>query len=124
MHVIVACGPRNWLISYTHTLVPGTAAVRPPGASTKSFIPPTGAASPMADGGAAAASRGAAETDQLLENVQQQLDRLVIQLQDCEELRDELDDDEYAETREDTLRQMQVRALPSHMPHTALQRAM
>ena len=62
----------------------------------------------MADGGAAAASRGAAETDQLLENVQQQLDRLVIQLQDCEELRDELDDDEYAETREDTLRQMQV----------------
>ena len=78
----------------------------------------------MADGGAAAASRGAAETDQLLENVQQQLDRLVIQLQDCEELRDELDDDEYAETREDTLRQMQVRALPSHMPHTALQRAM
>ena len=71
----------------------------------------------MADGGAAAASRGAAETDQLLENVQQQLDRLVIQLQDCEELRDELDDDEYAETREDTLRQMQVRALPS--PHAA-----
>ena len=77
----------------------------------------------MADGGAAAASRGAAETDQLLENVQQQLDRLVIQLQDCEELREELDDDEYAETREDTLRQMQVSALPSHTPHTALQRA-
>ena len=55
---------------------------------------------------AAVISRGTAETDALVLSVQQQLDRLVVQLQDCEELREELDDEEYEETREDTLKQM------------------
>ena len=54
----------------------------------------------------AAANRGASETEALVVSVQQQLERLTAQLADCEELREELDDDEYEETRADTLAQM------------------
>lgn len=73
------------------------------------------------------ASHGAEETERLKLNVQEQLNRgspllapnlrlpdpplraaagLLTQLQDLEELRDEIDDDEYAEVRNDTLEQL------------------
>jgi hypothetical protein len=52
-------------------------------------------------------SHGAAETEKLKANIQDQLSRLLQQLQDLEELRDELEDDEYEETRRDTLEQME-----------------
>jgi hypothetical protein len=55
-------------------------------------------------------SHGAAETQRLKLNVQDQLNRLLQQLTDLEELRDELDDEEYTETRRDTLEQMEVRS--------------
>ena len=54
-------------------------------------------------------SHGAAETQRLKVNIQDQLNRLLQQLTDLEELRDELDDEEYTETRRDTLEQMEVR---------------
>ena len=53
-------------------------------------------------------SHGAAETQRLKVNIQDQLNRLLQQLTDLEELRDELDDEEYTETRRDTLEQMEV----------------
>lgn len=74
-------------------------------------------------------THGAAETQRLKLNVQDQLNRLLQQLTDLEELRDELDDEEYTETRRDTLEQMEVRSTagcpeqpikwrtyPSHIP--------
>ena len=54
-------------------------------------------------------SHGRAETDKLISNVQEQLNRLLTQLQDVDELRAELDDDEYEETRRETLSAMEVR---------------
>ena len=54
------------------------------------------------------ASHGATETQRLKVNIQDQLNRLLQQLTDLEELRDELDDEEYTETRRDTLEQMEV----------------
>lgn len=45
------------------------------------------------------ASRGVAEGEALLKNVQDQLNRLLGQLHDCEEMREELDDEEYEEMR-------------------------
>ncbi|KAL0239009.1 hypothetical protein PCE1_004700 [Barthelona sp. PCE] len=51
-------------------------------------------------------SRTVAATKRLRENLEAQLQRLMVQLNDIEEFRDELDDDEYLETREDTLFQM------------------
>eukprot|EP00041_Stephanoeca_diplocostata_P012072 m.201208 g.201208 ORF g.201208 m.201208 type:complete len:194 (+) comp18798_c0_seq5:158-739(+) len=51
-------------------------------------------------------SAGDAETDKLRQNLEEQLDRLVAQLGDLEELREELDDEEYEETREETLSQL------------------
>jgi hypothetical protein len=51
-------------------------------------------------------SHGADETARLKANVQDQLSRLLTQLQDLEDLRDEIDDDEYAEVRGDTLDQL------------------
>ncbi len=57
---------------------------------------------------AAQASYGVAETEKLKTNVQEQLNRLLTQLQDLQELRHELDDDEYEETRIDTLQEMEV----------------
>ena len=55
------------------------------------------------------ASHGSEETEKLKENLQEQLNRLLTQMSDLEELREELDDDEYEETRKETIDQMQVR---------------
>jgi hypothetical protein len=60
-------------------------------------------------------SHGAAETQRLKVNIQDQLNRLLQQLTDLEELRDELDDEEYTETRRDTLEQMEVRVLNAYI---------
>jgi hypothetical protein len=54
-------------------------------------------------------SHGTVETAKLKANIQDQLGRLMMQLQDLEDLRAELDDDEYEETRRDTLDQLEVR---------------
>lgn len=54
------------------------------------------------------ASHGRAETDKLIANVQDQLNRLLTQLSDLDELRAELDDEEYEETRRETLTAMEV----------------
>mmetsp|Transcript_51916 Transcript_51916/g.127444 ORF Transcript_51916/g.127444 Transcript_51916/m.127444 type:complete len:189 (+) Transcript_51916:86-652(+) len=51
-------------------------------------------------------SRGNAENDVLKANVEDQLNRLLSQLEDLEELKDDLDDDEYEETKRDTLAQL------------------
>jgi hypothetical protein len=58
------------------------------------------------------ASHGSAETQKLKSNIQDQLTRLLQQLQDLEDLREELEDEEYTETRKDTLEQMEVRPPP------------
>ena len=42
----------------------------------------------------------------LTKNITETLDRLLTQLEDLEQLRDELDDDEYQEMREDTENQI------------------
>ncbi|XP_005404079.1 PREDICTED: protein LZIC isoform X1 [Chinchilla lanigera] len=52
------------------------------------------------------ASRGKTETSKLKQNLEEQLDRLVQQLQDLEECREELDTDEYEETKRETLEQL------------------
>lgn len=52
------------------------------------------------------ASRGKSETGKLRQNMEEQLDRLMQQLQDLEECREELDDDEYEETKKETLEQL------------------
>jgi len=49
----------------------------------------------------------ATETEQLKRNAEDQISRLITQLSDLEELREELDDDEYAETKAETLQQLQ-----------------
>jgi ElaB/YqjD/DUF883 family membrane-anchored ribosome-binding protein len=54
----------------------------------------------------ASTSRGKQETDKLTTNIQDQLNRLVSQLEDLEEMKDEMDEDEYNETKEQTLDQM------------------
>jgi hypothetical protein len=54
-------------------------------------------------------SHGRAETDKLISNVQAQLNKLLTQLSDLDELRAELDDEEYEETRRETLAGMEVR---------------
>ena len=59
-------------------------------------------------------SHGTVETAQLKANIQDQLTRLMMQLQDLEDLRAELDDDEYEETKQDTLEQLEVRGLGGH----------
>ena len=46
------------------------------------------------------ATRGKSETAKLVENLRDQLNRLIAQLQDVEELKDELDPDEYKATKE------------------------
>ena len=51
-------------------------------------------------------SRGESETDLLRQNIEQQLSRLLQQLQDLEDLRESLDEDEYRSTKEDTILQM------------------
>ena len=62
-------------------------------------------------GGRAGENRGATTTmadadAKLLANVQDQMSRLLSQLKDLDELRDELDDEEYEETKADTLEQL------------------
>merc|ERR1712063_63979 len=52
------------------------------------------------------ASRGQEETEKLIENSRAQLSRLLTQLQDCEDLKEDLDPEEYEETRADTLQQL------------------
>lgn len=52
------------------------------------------------------ASRGKSETDKLKQNLEEQLNRLVVQLGDLEECRDDLDEDEYEETKTETLEQL------------------
>lgn len=52
------------------------------------------------------ASRGKTETSKLKQNLEEQLDRLMQQLQDLEECREELDVDEYEETKKETLEQL------------------
>lgn len=53
-----------------------------------------------------ASSRGQQETEELIENSRSQLSRLLTQLQDCEDLKEDLDPEEYEETRAETLEQL------------------
>ncbi|KAJ1455240.1 hypothetical protein M885DRAFT_520537 [Pelagophyceae sp. CCMP2097] len=53
------------------------------------------------------ASRGVDETERLKQSIETQLNRLLVQLQDLEELRDALEDDEYEETRRETMQQLE-----------------
>ncbi|XP_038075267.1 protein LZIC-like [Patiria miniata] len=53
------------------------------------------------------ASRGQSETTKLKQNMEEQLDRLMAQLSDLEEAREDMDDDEYEETKQDTIEQLQ-----------------
>ncbi|XP_072174462.1 protein LZIC-like [Diadema setosum] len=53
------------------------------------------------------ASRGRSETEALKQNLEEQLERLVAQLADLEEAREDLDDDEYEETKQDTIEQLE-----------------
>jgi hypothetical protein len=59
-------------------------------------------------GGRRTSTYGSEETSALVTNAQAQLGRLVRQLQDCEELREDLDEREYAETRADTVAQVRL----------------
>jgi len=52
------------------------------------------------------ANRGQAETEKLRSNVEDQLNRLLSQLEDLEELKDELDEAEYNDTKKDTIAQL------------------
>lgn len=52
------------------------------------------------------ASRGKSETGKLRQNMEEQLDRLMQQLADLEECREDLDDEEYEETKKETLEQL------------------
>mmetsp|Transcript_16314 Transcript_16314/g.25324 ORF Transcript_16314/g.25324 Transcript_16314/m.25324 type:complete len:189 (-) Transcript_16314:755-1321(-) len=52
------------------------------------------------------ASYGTAETEKLRANVEDQLARLLQQLQDCEELKGDLDEDEYEATKQETIAQL------------------
>jgi len=51
-------------------------------------------------------SRGLSETNKLKSNLEEQLDRLVAQLADLEECKNELDEDEYEETKAETVDQL------------------
>ncbi|XP_054712394.1 protein LZIC-like [Uloborus diversus] len=51
-------------------------------------------------------SRGLSETNKLKNILEQQLDRLVAQLADLEECKDQLDTDEYEETKAETVDQL------------------
>nr|XP_054768265.1 protein LZIC-like [Lytechinus pictus] len=53
------------------------------------------------------ASRGRSETEALKQNLEEQLDRLVLQLGDLEESKDDLDEDEYEETKQETMEQLE-----------------
>ncbi|XP_012257739.2 protein LZIC-like [Athalia rosae] len=51
-------------------------------------------------------SHGKAETERLKKNLEEQLDRLVQQLEDLEECRSELEQSEYDETKAETMEQL------------------
>ena len=51
-------------------------------------------------------SRGQQETSKLRQNMEDQLDRLMQQLSDLEESKEDLDADEYEETKNETLEQL------------------
>lgn len=51
-------------------------------------------------------TRGQEETEKLKSNLEEQLDRLVQQLADLEEAKDDLDTDEYEETKQETMDQL------------------
>ncbi|XP_029157520.1 protein LZIC-like [Nylanderia fulva] len=51
-------------------------------------------------------SHGKAETDRLRKNLEEQLDRLVQQLEDLEDCRVTLDETDYQEAKEDTMEQL------------------
>lgn len=51
-------------------------------------------------------SKGIAETEKLKKNLEAQLDRLVQQLEDLEECRNEIEEDEYNETKLETMEQL------------------
>ena len=51
-------------------------------------------------------SRGQSETTKLMHNVEEQLDRLMQQLADLEECKDDLEPDEYEETKTETVEQL------------------
>eukprot|EP01156_Anaeramoeba_ignava_P008310 Anaeramoba_ignava/a357988_170.p1 GENE.a357988_170~~a357988_170.p1 ORF type:complete len:202 (+),score=88.31 a357988_170:27-608(+) len=51
-------------------------------------------------------SRGKQETEKLKKNIEDQLNRLLNQLQDLEELKEDLDQDEYESTKNETIEQM------------------
>src|SRR3990167_696851 len=53
-----------------------------------------------------ASSRGKQETENLIQNVESQLSRLLTQLQDCEDLKADLEPEEYEDTRQETLAQL------------------
>jgi hypothetical protein len=52
------------------------------------------------------AGRGFSETAKLRENIEGQLNRLLTQLQDLEEMKSELDADEYESSRKETMDQL------------------
>ena len=52
------------------------------------------------------ASRGVDETARMKASIEKQLNRLLVQLEDLEEFRGELDDDEYEETKAETMEQL------------------
>lgn len=52
-------------------------------------------------------SRGDVETSKLRSNIEDQLNRLLTQLSDLEEMRDDLENDEYEQTRKETMDQLQ-----------------
>ncbi|GFR73059.1 protein LZIC-like [Elysia marginata] len=52
------------------------------------------------------ASRGAQETTKLKQNLEEQLDRLMQQLSDLEECKDDLEPEEYEETKSETVEQL------------------
>eukprot|EP00753_Platysulcus_tardus_P022654 PLAT9864.1.p3 GENE.PLAT9864.1~~PLAT9864.1.p3 ORF type:complete len:191 (+),score=109.55 PLAT9864.1:1051-1623(+) len=53
------------------------------------------------------ASRGASETERLRRNIEEQLERLLSQMEDLEEMKEELEDEEYEEGMADTREQLQ-----------------
>ncbi|XP_035727606.1 protein LZIC-like [Vespa mandarinia] len=51
-------------------------------------------------------SHGKAETERLKQNLEEQLDRLMQQLEDLEECKDEMTNEEYEEAKEETMEQL------------------
>lgn len=65
-------------------------------------------------------SRGNEETKKLKANVEDQLNRLLTQLQDLEDLKDELDPEEYKQTKEDTIAQLKEFRLSLQKVHSCV----